>query len=73
MLPSLLDSYHSTEKGHHVAVVISPLKALMEEQIKKMKNQGLQAIYLGSSDLTTGNIPFILDIDQMTSLLTLIS
>ena len=54
LLPSILDHYHNKAEGHHIVVLISPLQALMEEQIAKITSQGISAVYLGSTKLTDG-------------------
>ena len=49
LLPCVLDRHHRTDIGHHIVVVISPLVALMEEQVIKISDYGISAVYLGST------------------------
>ena len=54
LLPVVLDKYHSTSVGHHIVVLVSPLKALMEEQLIKINEMGIKAVYVGSKDISQG-------------------
>ena len=56
LLPICQDNFHGTQPGEHKVIVISPLVALMEEQMAKINTYGVSAAYVGSSETEAGNL-----------------
>ncbi len=48
-LPSVYDHLRKDESLHHaIVVVVSPLSALMQDQVSKFTTKGVRAVYIGS-------------------------
>ena len=56
LLPVVLDKYHNKDIGEHIVVLVSPLQALMEEQVAKINKMGIKAVYVGSKDISKGEL-----------------
>ena len=54
VLPVCQDYYYNKDVGTHIVIVVSPLVALMEEQMTKMNAYGINAVYIGSTDVEEG-------------------
>ena len=61
LLPDILDQYYGYSRTNSsIVVLISPLQALMEEQVDKIRKLNVSAAYLGASDLTKGRVNYTL-------------
>ena len=49
-LPIVADIIHMRDRGSSVLMVISPLKSLMDDQIKYLESVGIPAIAIGNED-----------------------
>ena len=54
ILPELFDTLRgNARKGQSIVIVVSPLIALMKDQVRAMSERGVSAVYAGVVDETT--------------------
>ena len=53
LLPTLVDTYNESTEQHCIVIVISPLVALMEEQVLNIQETGIKCFYSSSSERHT--------------------
>ena len=58
LLPSVFDSLKGSRlvTTRSIVVVVSPLIALMKDQVRQMTQRGVSAVYVGEADYTTETV-----------------
>ena len=57
VLPTVADVVGHTTSPSSMVLVVSPLLALMEDQVKQLEQTGISAAYIGSSNKSSKLIP----------------